>query len=100
MADFVEGDRATYYAYCKQSDGSVFDITNYAPKLRFSINGAVASVKAMTKEDAANGEASYRFETTELVNGEMESEVFLLDGSSHPITCRDPVVHIVRKKVG
>jgi len=100
MADFIESDHATYYAYCKQVDGTAFDVTNYTPKLRFSINGAAASEKTMTKEDAAAGEVSYRFGDNELVHGEMESEVYLVDGSSKVITCLDPEVHIVRKKIG
>lgn len=100
MSVFVENDNTTYYVYCKRKDGTAFDVTNYTPTLRFSINGATAVEKAMTKEDNENGEISYRFEDGELVSGEIKLEVFLTDGVGKKITSRDIKVHTIRKKVG
>ena len=96
MADFVAGDTGSVYRpTCKNSDGTIIDLTGMTVTLSWIDSGGSKVARQMTIVDAVNGVAEYKFQADELYAPSMQFEVMITDSQGEFVRNVDPLTEIV-----
>lgn len=98
--DFIENDRSQVEVKFVDTTRSVIDLTTVSTiNFNFRINGGGLTSGSMTKSDATNGLATYRFGSGELTPGIMSAQAEFTDTSGFNFTTSPAWILIVGREV-